>query len=136
MRRPEVARGALLVLCIYCLFIGFTAVAAPHVFYDDFPFQLGANYPNYSGYNQTGSLADIKGAGLLDVSAKNLLPYLQKNVPAGNVWFSFSEPQEHAAVVAGYFTQSQLTAIEKVVASVSTLRYDKDGSRIYEVKKP
>lgn len=38
MRRPGLARGALLVLCGYCLFIGFTAVAAPHAFYDDFPF--------------------------------------------------------------------------------------------------
>ena len=38
MRRPEVARAALLVLCAYCLFIGFVAVAAPHTFYDDFPF--------------------------------------------------------------------------------------------------
>jgi hypothetical protein len=38
MRRPELARGALLLLCGYCLFIGFTAVAAPHTFYADFPF--------------------------------------------------------------------------------------------------
>jgi hypothetical protein len=38
VRRPELARGALLVLCAYCLFIGFVAVAAPHTFYSDFPF--------------------------------------------------------------------------------------------------
>ena len=38
MRRPQLARGALLLLCGYCLFIGFVAVAAPHTFYDDFPF--------------------------------------------------------------------------------------------------
>jgi hypothetical protein len=38
MRRPEIARAALLVLAGYCLFIGLTAVAIPHVFYDDFPF--------------------------------------------------------------------------------------------------
>jgi hypothetical protein len=37
MRRPELARGALLLLCGYCLFIGFVAVAAPHTFYADFP---------------------------------------------------------------------------------------------------
>jgi hypothetical protein len=37
VRRPELARAALLVLCGYCLFIGFVAVAAPHTFYDDFP---------------------------------------------------------------------------------------------------
>jgi hypothetical protein len=52
MRRPEVARGALLVLCAYCLFIGFTAVAAPHVFYDDFPF-IGHwvdKLPPYNGH--------------------------------------------------------------------------------------
>lgn len=38
MKQPQVARAALLVLCAYCLFIGFVAVAAPHTFYDDFPF--------------------------------------------------------------------------------------------------
>jgi hypothetical protein len=38
MRQPQVARLALLILCGYCLFIGFVAVAAPHTFYADFPF--------------------------------------------------------------------------------------------------
>lgn len=38
MRRPALARGALLVLCAYCLFLGLTAAFAPHVFFDDFPF--------------------------------------------------------------------------------------------------
>jgi hypothetical protein len=38
VKRPQVARAALLILCAYCLFIGFVAVAAPHTFYDDFPF--------------------------------------------------------------------------------------------------
>jgi hypothetical protein len=38
MRRPALARGALLVLCIYCLFLGLVAVVVPHTFFDDFPF--------------------------------------------------------------------------------------------------
>jgi hypothetical protein len=38
MRRPALARGALLLLCAYCLFLGLVAVAAPHTFFDDFPF--------------------------------------------------------------------------------------------------
>jgi hypothetical protein len=38
VRQPGLARGALLLLCGYCLFIGFVAAAAPHAFYDDFPF--------------------------------------------------------------------------------------------------
>ena len=38
MKQPQVARSALLILCGYCLFIGFVAVAAPHTFYTDFPF--------------------------------------------------------------------------------------------------
>jgi hypothetical protein len=37
-RSPTLARAALLALCGYCLFIGFTALAAPHTFYTDFPF--------------------------------------------------------------------------------------------------
>ena len=103
--------------------------------YDDFPFQLGANYPNYSGYDQTASLSDIKGSGLIKVDAATLLPYLKSNTPQGNIWFSFSQPQEHAAIVAGYFTQSELNSIEKAIASVTVLRYDRDGSRLYELKK-
>jgi hypothetical protein len=38
MRSPGLARAALLVLTGYCLFIGFTALAVPRTFYDDFPF--------------------------------------------------------------------------------------------------
>ena len=37
-RRPGLARAALLALCGYCLFLGFTAVAVPHTFFTDFPF--------------------------------------------------------------------------------------------------
>jgi hypothetical protein len=38
MRSPTIARAALLALCGYCLFIGFTALVVPHTFYADFPF--------------------------------------------------------------------------------------------------
>ena len=38
MRHPGLARAALLSLAGYCVFLGLTAVAAPHTFYDDFPF--------------------------------------------------------------------------------------------------
>ncbi len=38
MRSPTLARAALLVICGYCLFIGFTALVVPHTFYADFPF--------------------------------------------------------------------------------------------------
>ena len=38
MRSPTLARAALLALCGYCLFIGFTALIVPHTFYTDFPF--------------------------------------------------------------------------------------------------
>jgi hypothetical protein len=38
MTKPHVARGALSVLCAYCLFLGGLAAFAPRTFYDDFPF--------------------------------------------------------------------------------------------------
>jgi hypothetical protein len=38
MRRPEIARAALLAIVAYCLFIGLTAAVVPNVFYNDFPF--------------------------------------------------------------------------------------------------
>lgn len=38
MGRTQIARVALAVLCVYCVFIGFTAAVLPHTFFDDFPF--------------------------------------------------------------------------------------------------
>jgi hypothetical protein len=38
MRRPEIARAALLALTAYCLSLGLTATIVPRVFFDDFPF--------------------------------------------------------------------------------------------------
>jgi hypothetical protein len=38
MRRPSLARGALALLCGYCIFLGAVAVVAPHTFFADFPF--------------------------------------------------------------------------------------------------
>jgi hypothetical protein len=38
VRRPDIARWALLVLVGYCVFIGTVAAAAPHTFYTEFPF--------------------------------------------------------------------------------------------------
>jgi hypothetical protein len=38
VRRPDVARWALLALVGYCVFIGTVAAAAPHTFYTSFPF--------------------------------------------------------------------------------------------------
>jgi hypothetical protein len=38
MRRPALARGALALLCGYCLFLGAVAAFAPHTFFVDFPF--------------------------------------------------------------------------------------------------
>ncbi len=37
-RHPRLVRGALLLLCGYCLFLGLTAVVVPHTFFTDFPF--------------------------------------------------------------------------------------------------
>lgn len=52
MRQPGLARAALLILTGYCLFIGFTALAAPHAFYDDFPFLAHwvDKLPPYNGH--------------------------------------------------------------------------------------
>lgn len=38
MRNPALVRGALLLLCGYCLFLGLVATFAPHTFFTDFPF--------------------------------------------------------------------------------------------------
>lgn len=38
MRRPALARGALLLLCAYCLSLGLVAYPFPHTFFADYPF--------------------------------------------------------------------------------------------------
>jgi hypothetical protein len=80
VRRPELARGALLLLCAYCLFIGFVAVAAPHAFYDDFPFLAHwvDKLPPYNGHLITAwrlqrDLVIAACAGFLTVSVPHLL---------------------------------------------------------------
>jgi hypothetical protein len=52
LRRPEVVRACLLFLTAYCLFIGFTALATPRTFYDDFPFLAHwvERLPPYNGH--------------------------------------------------------------------------------------
>ncbi|GAA4681810.1 hypothetical protein [Frondihabitans cladoniiphilus] len=102
---------------------------------DDFPYLIGANYPNYSGYQQAGSFADIKTYTQNVVDASTAVTLLKQYAPQGHIWIAFSDAQNHAAEVAGFFTAGQLESLEAAVAKESTLRYDKDGARVYDLTK-
>ncbi len=56
-----------------------------------------------------------------------------RSVSAGDAWLVFSATQRADAVTRGTLTAEQVDAIERSVAAESTLRYDRDGVRIYEV---
>ncbi len=62
MRSPTLVRGAMLVLCGYCLFLGLVAVVAPRTFFADFPFVAHwvARMPPYNEH----LITDVGGAYL------------------------------------------------------------------------
>ncbi|HVO54157.1 MAG TPA: hypothetical protein VMT37_07080 [Solirubrobacterales bacterium] len=51
MNRIQIARVALVVLCAYCVSVGFLAAVLPHTFYDDFPF-IGHYVDRLPPYNE------------------------------------------------------------------------------------
>lgn len=105
MRRPRLARGALLLLCGYCLFIGLTAAVAPHVFYDDFPF-LGHWVERLPPYNEH-LVSDVGGlylgfAVVLGLAAWRLERNLVVAACAGFLTVSLLHLLFHATHLEGF----------------------------------
>jgi hypothetical protein len=105
VRRPQLARAALLALCAYCLFIGFTAVAAPHAFYDDFPFLAHwvDKLPPYNGH----LITDVGGlyigfAVVTGLAAWRLEPGLTLAACAGFLTVSVPHLLYHVTHLAGF----------------------------------
>jgi hypothetical protein len=107
LRQPQLARGALLLLCAYCLFIGFVAVAAPHTFYDDFPFLAHwvDKLPPYNGH----LITDVGGlyvgfAVVLGLSAWRLERNLVVAACAGFLTVSVPHLLYHVTHLGGFGT--------------------------------
>jgi hypothetical protein len=121
MRRPEVARAALLTLCAYCLFIGFIAVAAPHTFYGDFPFlrHWVDKLPPYNAH----LITDVGGlylgfAVVTGLAAWRLEPGLTIAACAGFLTVSVPHLLFHATHLDGF---GALDAIAELTALASLL---------------
>lgn len=121
MRRPELARAALLLLCGYCLFIGFVAVAAPHTFYDDFPFLAHwvDKLPPYNGH----LITDVGGlyigfAVVLGLAAWRLEAGLTIAACAGFLTVAVPHLLYHATHLDGF---GELDAIAELAALASLL---------------
>lgn len=100
---------------------------------DTFPELIGPDYPNYlQRYEQSRALTEIVASSPADVSTRTLAELIEQRSSAGHTWVAFSDTQTHTAAVAGTFTAADLQRIEASVARSSSLRYDRDGVRIYE----
>jgi hypothetical protein len=99
-----------------------------------FPSIIGANYDNYlRHWGQVDSLESESVWFPDGMTAKDLTGALQDRQFGGRTWIVFSPSQRADAVARGILTARQIDAIERSVASESTLRYDRDGVMIYEV---
>jgi hypothetical protein len=121
LRRPELARGALLVLTAYCLFIGFLALAAPHTFYADFPF-LAHWVDKLPPYNEH-LITDVGGlyvgfAVVLGLAAWRLESGLVIAACAGFLTVSVPHLLFHATHLGGF---DELDAIAELIALGSLL---------------
>ncbi len=121
MRRPELARAALLVLCAYCLFIGFVALAAPRAFYDDFPFLAHwvDKLPPYNGH----LITDVGGlyvgfAVVVGLAAWRLERGLVIAACAGFLTVSVPHLLYHVTHLSGFGT---LDGIAEIAALTSLL---------------
>lgn len=99
-----------------------------------FPSIIGGNYENYlRHWGQVDSLQSEAAWFPEGMTAKDLTGVLQDRDFGGDAWLVFSATQRADAVTRGTLTAEQIDAIERSVAAESTLRYDRDGVRIYEV---
>ncbi len=121
MKRPQVARAALLILCGYCLFIGFVAVAAPHTFYSDFPFlrHWVDKLPPYNGH----LITDVGGlyigfAVVVGLAAWRLERGLVIAACAGFLTVSVPHLLYHVTHLSGF---GELDAITELTALTSLL---------------
>jgi hypothetical protein len=121
MRHPTLVRGALAMLCGYCLFLGLTATVAPHTFFADFPF-LAHWVERLPPYNEH-LVTDVGGAYLgfavvLGLAAWRLERTLVLAACAGFLAVAVPHLAFHATHLAGF---DELEAITELTALASLL---------------
>ncbi|MBT2501654.1 hypothetical protein [Curtobacterium sp. ISL-83] len=101
-----------------------------------FPDILGPHYDNYfRHWGQVATLQDAAAYFPKGLTPADLRTVLGDRSFGGDSWLVFSAGQRADAIARGSVTGAQIDAIERSVASEGTLRYDRDGVRIYEVSR-
>lgn len=101
-----------------------------------FPAIIGGDYENYlRHWGQTDSLQSEAAWFPKGMTPADLTDVLHDRDFGGDAWLVFSPTQRADTVARGILTAAQIDAIERSVADEGTLRYDRDGVRIYEVDR-
>ena len=99
-----------------------------------FPSIIGPDYPDYlRHWGQVDSLQSEAAWFPKGMTAADLRGVLADRSQGGHAWLVFSAAQRTDAITRGTMTGLQIDTLEKSIAGSGTLRYDRDGVRIYEV---
>ncbi|QCR43828.1 hypothetical protein C1N91_10090 [Curtobacterium sp. SGAir0471] len=101
-----------------------------------FPAIVGADYPAYlQRWGQVQSLEDLTEWYPRGISPADLDESLADRAHGGDAWLVFSDTERAEVVERGTATGPEVDALERAAAQRGTLRYDRDGVRVYEVAR-
>ncbi|KTR41333.1 hypothetical protein NS263_04945 [Curtobacterium oceanosedimentum] len=101
-----------------------------------FPAIVGADYPAYlERWGQVQSLEDLTEWYPRGMSPTDLDESLADRAHGGVAWLVFSDTERAEVVERGTATGPEVDALERATARQGTLRYDRDGVRVYEVAR-
>ncbi|MEV7934116.1 hypothetical protein [Curtobacterium sp. NPDC089185] len=101
-----------------------------------FPAIIGADYPAYlERWGQVLSLSDMMPWYHGAMTPADLDDAIAGRSHGGDDWVVFSDTERTDVVRRGVLTGAEVDALERSVAADGTLRYDRDGVRIYEVTR-
>lgn len=101
-----------------------------------FPAVIGAGYPAYlQRWGQVQSLGDLTQWYPDGITPADLDESLADRAHGGDAWLVFSDAERADVVARGTATGAEVDALERSAADRGTLRYDRDGVRIYEVAR-
>ena len=101
-----------------------------------FPAITGAGYPAYlQRWGQVQSLSDLTRWYPDGITPADLDESLADRAHGGDAWLVFSDAERAEVVARGIATGAEVDALERAATDRGTLRYDRDGVRVYEVAR-
>lgn len=101
-----------------------------------FPAIIGADYPSYlQRWGQVLSLPEMTSWYRSGMTPADLDQAIADRSHGGDAWLVFSDAQRADVVSRGTLTGAEVDAMERSIAAEGTLRYDRDGVRVYEVTR-